>query len=462
MTYGAVLQRQETLALRMAREGWIIHPQQGKIRFIARDYQRELWNDKSRFRIVVKARQIGMSQAVGAEAVDKAMKSICKILMISRNADQAIQLLGYCKTVYQNLDHQEVGLVAENMTRMVFANGSEIVSLPANKSAGRGYAASHIYFDEAAHAMYADQIWGAIAPSISTGGTITVLSSPLGPHNLFGRIANGARGPVRDFDGTAAPDGTWSKHFIPWQRNPGYTTEKPGWYDAERGKYTDDQWASEFDASLEGSGEVVFKEEYLNRLIEGWVGTNGMAEIEPIWGDLWYMEPVPGRLYVTAWDLGRKNDPTVGITLDVTDPVHQLVAFERFHKMPWDEQEERVQNRYGMYPGWHVVDATGVGDPVHQALVFAGYDILPFVFSRVTKPYIVDELIRSTEHEMLKLGLAVVYDEMHDYRRKDEYLQQDTVMALGMAEYTARHLDLEETYQDDDRVEDASRAFGGL
>jgi hypothetical protein len=39
-------------------------------------------------------------------------------------------------------------------------------------------------------------------------------------------------------------------------------------------------------------------------------------------------------------------------------------------------------------------------------------------------------------------------------------LKQDTVMALGIAEYISRHLDLEQTYTEDDRVDDVSRAFG--
>src|SRR6266550_9182789 len=94
-----VRDRVETLGSRMAREGWIVHPIRGRIRFMARDYQRDFWNDKSRFRIICKARQIGMSQAVGAEVVDKAMKRQRTILLISRNEDQAIQLLNYCKII---------------------------------------------------------------------------------------------------------------------------------------------------------------------------------------------------------------------------------------------------------------------------------------------------------------------------------------------------------------------------
>jgi hypothetical protein len=72
----------------------------------------------------------------------------------------------------------------------------------------------------------------------------------------------------------------------------------------------------------------------------------------------------------------------------------------------------------------------------------------------------VDELVRSTNYGILKQGLEAIYREMDKYRRKDEKLKQDTVMALGIAEYISRHLDLEQTYTEDDRVDDVSRAFG--
>lgn len=465
MTYALVHQRMESLAMRMAREGWIIHPQQGKIRFRARTFQRKLWQDRSRRRLICKARQIGMSQAVGAEAVDRAMKSICKILLISRNEDQAMQLLGYCKTVYHNLDNQEVALTGENTRQMVFANGSIILSLPANKSTGRGFAASHVYFDEAAWAMYADQIWQSIAPSIALGGTITVLSSPDGAENLFGRMVAGDYGKVVPFTGTTAPDGVWSYHHIPWTENPAYTTDDPGWYERERPNYTDEQWASEFEASIEKSGQRVFKPEYLDEMIEGWVGVED-AENPIVYGDLWWTPPMPGRIYMNAWDLGRKHDPTVGITVDVTEDIHQIVAFERFLNMDWPDQEERVVTRGGPwgghYPGYTAIDATGLGDIFYQNLMFGGFEVIPVVFSRTVKPNIIDELVRSTERKAIKGGLYTILNEMKPYRRDDKNLKQDTVMALGIAEYVSRHLDLEETYDPTERVEDVSRSFGNL
>jgi hemerythrin-like domain-containing protein len=86
----------------------------------------------------------------------------------------------------------------------------------------------------------------------------------------------------------------------------------------------------------------------------------------------------------------------------------------------------------------------------------------PFVFSRTTKPNLVDELVRSTHHGTLKQGVRAIMDEMDRYRRKDEKIKQDTVMALGMAEFVSRHLDLEQTYSTEQRVDDVSQGFGRL
>jgi hypothetical protein len=122
-------------------------------------------------------------------------------------------------------------------------------------------------------------------------------------------------------------------------------------------------------------------------------------------------------------------------------------------------QEERMITRMCTYPGYNVMDASGLGDPVWQGLTLAGYQFIPFVFSRTSKPDMIDEMVRSTNYGTLKQGLEAIYREMDEYRRKDEKLKQDTVMALGMAEYISRNLDLEQTYEEDDRVEDVSRGF---
>jgi hypothetical protein len=446
--------RLESIGEWMAREGKLLHQQRGYIPFLARDYQRKFWNDTSQLRIVKKARQIGFSQAVSAEALERAMQRTCTILIVSKDEEAAKQVLNYAKITYHNLRVVPVLLSGENTRQMEFANGSKIISLTSSPNTGRSISAAHVYIDEAAFVRWFDAIYRAIAPTVSAGGTITILSSPDGTENLFGRIwegRNNGRGPVRDFDGTPAPDGVWYNNEK-WIRanHPDYVQ-----------KYPPDQWASEFEASLVSSGDRVFRVEKLDAMIEDWAGlelTNGYPWDDP--NAAFVMPPLPNRIYMNAWDLGRKRDYTVGVTLDVTEDVHHVVCFERFLHLPWDEQQERIIAREYWYPGYNAMDATGVGDPVHQALEQSGHDIMPFIFSRVTKPNVVNELKRSTEFGLIKHGIAQMYDEMYRYQYKDEDLVQDCVMALGMAEYLSRHLDLEQQMDMEDRVDDVSRAFG--
>ena len=44
-----------------------------------------------------------------------------------------------------------------------------------------------------------------------------------------------------------------------------------------------------------------------------------------------------GHRYITAWDLGRTTDYTVGVTLDITERPWVMVDFQRLNKVPWEE-----------------------------------------------------------------------------------------------------------------------------
>jgi hypothetical protein len=62
-----------------------------------------------------------------------------------------------------------------------------------------------------------------------------------------------------------------------------------------------------------------------------------------------HQDYVEGHKYVTAWDLGRTTDFTVGVTLDITSRPWQLVDFTRLNKVPWEEiyqTVDRVRKQY--------------------------------------------------------------------------------------------------------------------
>src|SRR3989337_2584199 len=179
--------------------------------------------DPSPQRIILKARQIGISTAIMAEPRAEAFPDPDSLaLFVSRNERAATHILSYAYQMLRRLELQDQ-LVKSNETEMSLTNGSRLISLPASKDTGRGYPANHVYLDEHAHQMWAEDIFGAVAPTIARGGRITSVSPPPGRRNLFHRIGAGLEG------------AGWSRHVIDWRACPVYDQ---AWFQRERPKYT--------------------------------------------------------------------------------------------------------------------------------------------------------------------------------------------------------------------------------
>lgn len=84
-----------------------------------------------------------------------------------------------------------------------------------------------------------------------------------------------------------------------------------------------------------------------------------------------YAAPQRDHRYITAWDLGRITDFTVGVTLDISERPWRLVRFDRLNKVPWEQIYgliERVRADYGCQ--WATIDATGPqGDVIEEELL---------------------------------------------------------------------------------------------
>jgi phage terminase large subunit-like protein len=89
-------------------------------------------------------------------------------------------------------------LVSESADELVFKGNRVMLALPCSARTGRGYAASFVLMDEAAH-MYdetegpavAARVYAAMSPSLATFGNLgklVVASTPLGDSNLFAEI----------------------------------------------------------------------------------------------------------------------------------------------------------------------------------------------------------------------------------------------------------------------------------
>lgn len=321
------------------------------------------------------------------------------ILMVSRTGQLAQQLITYCRHTLASL-REMPELTRENLSELEFSNGSRILSLSASPSTGRGFPATYVYLDEFAFAEYADLIFQAISPTLPYNGQLTVLSTANGRNNLYFRLWSGLEG------------GEWSRHTIHWSDCPRYRDD-PTWEAKTRENMTRQSFAQEFDLDFITSGDAVFDPADLERCKVGWLGDLDTCEET-----------------VTAWDVGRRQDHTVGGTIGRRGDVWHLADVDRF-MAPYPVIQSRIEERQRKR-GRTWVESNGVGDPVIENL---SVPVEPFVTTAKTKIQAIQALQLLIQQGRLKVTDENVLRELGLYEWRDEGITQDCVMMLAIAAY---------------------------
>lgn len=170
----------------------IEHPMKGKIPFHLFPFQErslaELQNH--RFNIILKSRQMGISTLLAADSLLKMLfNENFKILVIATTQDVARNLVRKVKVMHDNAPSWLRGELEDNNKLSIsFKNGSSIKAVSSSAHSGRSEALSMLIIDEAAFVDRIDSIWGAALPTLSTGGSATLLSTPNGMGNLFHKL----------------------------------------------------------------------------------------------------------------------------------------------------------------------------------------------------------------------------------------------------------------------------------
>lgn len=172
------------------------------------DYQEAFVNDASRYRIVNKSRQVGMTYIIAREAIMDCLDNPGEtFLIVSVSERQAQHVINYIRAA---IDEMAEPQPPEYNTKIEirWPNGARIVSLPNSPSTVRGYKAKRVYIDEAAHVQHDRELMQAIGPSTSRGGAITLNSTPYGKRGIFWEIWSKAK------------ELGYSVHEIPYNRCP--------------------------------------------------------------------------------------------------------------------------------------------------------------------------------------------------------------------------------------------------
>jgi hypothetical protein len=367
--------------------------------FVPYDYQARIFDDPSKRRLILKARQTGISNTVAIEALHRAItRRDSTELIVSRNQEAASVLIRYCQHTLNSL-RSIPRLVNENQSVLAFDNGSRIMSLPASPSTGRGIAATDVYLDEFAFTAYDALIYESIIGTISTGGRLTILSTPNGRANMFFRLWAGLEG------------GDWSRHSIHWSDCPRYDD---AWAERTRAEMTRQSFAQEYDLDFIASGENVFDPDDLVRARRAHIATP--AGVEEI---------------VTAWDIGRRQDHTVGITFGRLGDVWHELAYERM-LVPYPVIQASIEQRQQRWGGKTYVESNGVGDPVIENLAVR---VDPFTTTTKTKTQAIQSLQLLLQQGRLTYASEQLDRELGLYQWDDRDLIQDSVLAASIAAF---------------------------
>jgi hypothetical protein len=131
------------------------------------------------------ARQVGKSTTVAASAVYEALyEPGALVLMVAPAQRQSEELLRKARELVIGLP-QTMQAAQTSQTALTFANGSRIIALPGAAATIRGYSASLILIDEAAHKDLNELIVALQPMLIVSGGRLVALSTPNGRRGWF-------------------------------------------------------------------------------------------------------------------------------------------------------------------------------------------------------------------------------------------------------------------------------------
>ena len=372
-------------------------------------YQKKVFLDKSRFRILNFSRQIGKGHTCGAICAYEAITNPRSLTVVISTGQRAAA--EFLKKVVQWAEAVKVAapdIPDLNFTysydKVEWANKSRVIALPGGNPASlRGWT-GNVILDEAAMLENDKETWAACLPIITnqTSGKkwVILASTPSSLDTVFAE---------KWFDET----GEWSKH-----RCTIYEAQAQGLkVDPEqlRAIVNDDfifnvEYCCEFAASQ----DVVFPKD----LIE----SNCNLIIRK-----------PSKQYYCGYDVGRTNDRSV---ISIFDNNKQLVEIINLENTPYNEQLKifsDLNKKYEFRAGY--VDACGIGDMLAEEIQRTiNWNVKPFKWSASNKTLLYDSLRKALKEN------EIFFSEEYKTMLVNDFLKiRRTIGKTGAISYTAPH-----------------------
>ena len=303
----------------------IQHQLRGLIPFDTYDFQDDCVKQfqQHRFNIVLKSRQLGLSTVSAAYVVWYAIfKKDKNILVIATKLNTAINFIKKVKTMLDGLPSWLLLCKFEPTKQSIrFTNGSTITAVPTSPDAGRSEALALLIVDEAAFIRDFDEIWTSLYPTLSTGGSAIILSTPNGVGGQYYKLWTEAESNSNDFNPIR----------LPWWVHPEHDQE---WFDKETKNLPKRKVAQEFLCDFISSGDTFLQPTEFEKLRDM---IRPPSEKEGPQNGVWiWRKAEAGKKYVISSDVARGDSGDYS-TFHVIDYETCEVCAEFMGKIPPDK-----------------------------------------------------------------------------------------------------------------------------
>ena len=331
-----------------------------KIKYIPHPKQELIHKSTKRFRTLCTGRRFGKSILASREALFNILINNKRGWIVAPNYELTKKVF---REIIILLNLHFDGIIekqSENLNYIKLVNGSELVGKSADNPVGLlGEGLDFLIIDEAASIK--KEVWQEyLRPTLADKqGWALFISTPKGKNWFHEEFTRGQDKAEKDSEG-------WN--FL--------TSDNP---------YIPKEEIEHAKAHLP---ERVFLQEFQGRFIED-IGGVFRGVRECVGGRL--EEPDPNKSYVMGVDLAKYQDYTVVIVMDKVNK--QVVYFDRFHKLDWNFQKNKIANIVRRYNNAEcIIDATGIGDPIFDDLNRLGLNIKPYKISGTSKKPLIENL----------------------------------------------------------------------
>jgi hypothetical protein len=368
--------------IELARElwGWMPHPT-----------QREWMLDEHPVKVAACGRRWGKTESASVDVATYAIAHDgCVQMIVSPTYDQSRILSDAVERLFMRNSHlRRYVQVTKTPYPSVRFMRSRITARTADDDGRnlRGHSADRVIVDEAAFVR--DQVLEeVIGPMLADkNGRLVMISTPFGKNHFYRAFVRGQRTASDD-----AANRVRSFRFPSWA-NPHISRE---YIEAQSETITARQFRVEYEAEFVNDESSVFAWEDIHAAIDPHSATTG-------------------GVCVAGIDWARYSDYTAVVVLEVNPPTKgdgdrcpmcRVVAVDRFNRMDWRGQVDRVADLLGRHRVRAVAaDQTSVGDPVLEMLRDVLWnerrldmEVEGVVFTSQTKRELIDNLAVRLAH----------------------------------------------------------------